>query len=99
MNAVVHMISLLPPEVIRRLAALRPTRLAAPDLLGQEPYAALDVDEATARVIARWDGDLCGLLNAMTRGELAVRGAPVPVPARPAAPGPGGGGGGPAGAA
>lgn len=72
MNAVVHMISLLPPEVIRRLAALRPTRLAAPDLLGQEPYAALDVDEATARVIARWDGDLCGLLNAMTRGELAV---------------------------
>ncbi|HEU4732579.1 MAG TPA: hypothetical protein VFT22_32010, partial [Kofleriaceae bacterium] len=33
---------------------------------------ALDVEQASARVIERWGGDLCGLLNAMTRGELAV---------------------------
>jgi len=69
MNAVAHMISLLPPEAIRRLAALRVHRFAAGP---HEPRGALDVDQATARLIARWDADLCGLLNAMTRGELAV---------------------------
>jgi hypothetical protein len=75
------MISLLPPEVIRRLAALRVHRFAAgaaarmiastmePDA---EPRVVLDVDEAAACIRARWSGDLCGLLNAMTRGELAV---------------------------
>jgi len=68
MNAVAHMISLLPPEVIRRLAALRVHRFAGGR---HEPRGALDVEQATARVIARWDADLCGLLNAMTRGELA----------------------------
>ena len=69
MNAVVHMSSLLPPEVIRRLAALRVHRFAG---RAEEPRGVLDVDEAGARVIARWDADLCGLLNALTRGELAV---------------------------
>jgi hypothetical protein len=68
MNAVAHMISRLPPEVIRRLAALRPARFAA---AAHEPRATLDVEQATARLLARWDTDLCGLLNAMTRGELA----------------------------
>jgi hypothetical protein len=55
------MISLLPPEAVRRLAALRAGRRRA-----------LDVDQATAHAIARWDTDLCGLLNAMTRGELGA---------------------------
>ncbi len=32
--------------------------------------AGLDRATAAARVVARWGGDLCGLLNAMTRGEL-----------------------------
>ena len=68
MNAVAHMIALLPSEVVRRLAALRLPRFA------ERPVTrgALDVEQATARVVARWGGDLCGLLNAMTRGELAV---------------------------
>ena len=69
MNAVAHMISLLPPEVIRRIAALRPHRFVAK---ASEPRGVLDVEQASARVFARWDTDLCGLLNAMTRGELAV---------------------------
>lgn len=62
------MAALLPPEAIRRLAALRANRFDA----RATPLAArvLDVAEATAAVIARWDDDLCGLLNAMTRGEL-----------------------------
>jgi hypothetical protein len=69
MNAVAHMSSLLPPEVIRRLAALRPHRFAG---RVDEPRGVLDIAEACARVIARWDADLCGLLNALTRGELVV---------------------------
>jgi len=69
MNAVVHMVSLLPPEVIRRIAAVRQHRFAAANL---PPRGTLDVEQAGARVIARWGADLCGLLNAMTRGELAV---------------------------
>jgi hypothetical protein len=72
MNAVVHMVSLLPPELIRRLAALRPHRFAAAPARIDQPRGALDVEQATARVVARWDADLCGLLNAMTRGELAA---------------------------
>ena len=71
MNAVVHMVSLLPPEVIRRLAVLRVPRLVAA-AAAPGPRGPLDVEQATARLIARWDGDLCGLLNAMTRGELAA---------------------------
>jgi hypothetical protein len=68
MNAAAHMISLLPPEAIRRLAALRlPGPAAAPG-----PHRALDVEQAAARVLERWSGDLCGLLNALSRGELAA---------------------------
>lgn len=66
MNAVEHMIPRIPAEAIRRLAALRPSRFS-----DAEPAArGLDVDEATARLVGRWGGDLCGLLNAMTRDEL-----------------------------
>lgn len=73
-NAVVHMISRLPPEAIRRLAAVRRQRAGEPAEPGgalAAPRPVLDVDQAIDHVIARWGGDLCGLLNAMTRGELA----------------------------
>jgi hypothetical protein len=73
------MVSRLPPEAIRRLAALRPERAQgqgpasaagpAPERGGR---GALDVEQATERVVARWGGELCGLLNALTRGELAA---------------------------
>jgi hypothetical protein len=69
MNAVVHMVSLLPPEVVRRLAALRPHRFAAE---AAAPRGALDIEQAAWRVARRWGADLCSLLNAMTRGELAA---------------------------
>jgi len=66
-NAAVHFASLLSVEAIRRLASLRVGRFEpARDQGGQ-----LDNAEAFAAVAARWGGDLCGLLNAMTRGELA----------------------------
>ena len=77
MNAVAHMIGLLPPEGIRRLAALR-SRAAGHV---PAPRGALDTAQATERVIARWGGDLCGLLNAMTRAELAVLALQLGVPA------------------
>jgi hypothetical protein len=73
-NAVAHMISRLPPEAIRRLAVLRGPRGGEPEQPGGAhgaPRPVLDVDQAIERVLARWGGDLCGLLNAMTRGELA----------------------------
>ena len=70
MNAVSHFVALLPPEALRRLAALRVPRFEPHVALG--PAGAPDLDEAGARIRARWDGDLCGLLNALTRGELAV---------------------------
>jgi hypothetical protein len=63
------MISLLPSDVTRRLAALRPQRFTAST---DEPRGVLDVEQAAARVIRRWEADLCGLLNALTRGELAI---------------------------
>lgn len=76
------MISRLPPEAIRRLAMLRAHRSAEPGGAGglgggAAPVARtmrrgeIDVEAATERLLARWGGDLCGLLNAMTRGELA----------------------------
>ncbi len=73
MNAVEHLAGLLPPEAVRRLAGLRVGRFDRPGLLGMTATPrALDNDEALAHVIARWGEDLCGLLNALTRGELAA---------------------------
>jgi hypothetical protein len=74
------MAALLPPPTVRRLAALRANRFdprATPAVIG-----ALDVAEATERVIARWCDDLCGLLNAMTRGELAALASALRIDAR-----------------
>ncbi len=73
MNAAHHFAHQLAPEVVRRLAALRVPR--TPDA----PQPVLDVDEARATVIARWADDLCGLLNACTRGELAALASSVRV--------------------
>jgi hypothetical protein len=62
-NAVERFAQVLPAEALRRLASLRVPRAPAPG-------RARDVDAARARVVARWGDDLCGLLNAMSRGEL-----------------------------
>jgi len=80
-NAVEHLAGVLRPEAVRRLAALRVGRFDSPGLLGIEPGVPriLDNDEAMARVIARWGNDLCGLLNACTRGELAALAAALRV--------------------
>lgn len=66
-NAVEHYVQLLAPEAVRRLAALRVTRFVAGDVVAER---GLDLDAAYERVRARWAGDLCGFLNALTRGEL-----------------------------
>src|SRR5690606_22631084 len=71
-NAVVQFVALLSPESIRRLAALRVVRFDAAAATLAPAGRVLDVEEARARVIARWGGDLCGLLNAMTRSELVM---------------------------
>lgn len=72
-NAVDVFSSLLPAESVRRLARIRASRFdeARDDAAAREPLE-LDVDHARERVRSRWRGDLCGLLNAMTRGELAA---------------------------
>jgi hypothetical protein len=71
-NFVEYAARLLDTAALRRLAALPVRRF------GGEPAAApavrrADLDRAAAedRVRARWGGDLCGLLDAMSRGELA----------------------------
>jgi hypothetical protein len=68
-NAVDHFAALLPGEALRRLAALRVPRYEGGD--GVPARRDRDVGEARGDVLVRWRDDLCGLLNAMTRGELA----------------------------
>ena len=68
MNAVVHIASQLPASTVRRLAAVRASRFAARSFAA----AQLDNEQAFARVVERWSDDLCGFVNAMTRGELCV---------------------------
>jgi hypothetical protein len=71
-NAVAHLAALMSPDVIRRLAVLRVGRFEAVAPMLASPGRVLDVEQARARVVARWGADLCGLLNAMTRSELAA---------------------------
>ncbi|MBS1122222.1 MAG: hypothetical protein H6Q90_4450 [Deltaproteobacteria bacterium] len=74
MNAVVYIAERMPVAAIRRLAGLRAGRFerGGPASLSAGPAPrALDNDEAVSHVIARWGDDLCGLLNALSRGELA----------------------------
>jgi hypothetical protein len=66
-NAVEHFAELLAPEATRRLAALRVLRF---DNHAVTAERGLDLDTAHSRVLARWQGDLCGFLNVLTRGEL-----------------------------
>ncbi|HEY5923716.1 MAG TPA: hypothetical protein VIV11_18670 [Kofleriaceae bacterium] len=77
MNAVEYFSELLAPEALRRLAALRVIRFEAHDVIAER---GLDIASAHERVLARWDGDLCGFLNALTRGELAAIAARLVVP-------------------
>lgn len=83
MNAVSYFASLLPSPALRRLAALR-RRFASgsADAVGEQ----LDVDAASARVTARWSADLCGLLNALTRGELGALARQLAISAEPRSP-------------
>ncbi|MGE0872164.1 MAG: hypothetical protein AB7P03_26635 [Kofleriaceae bacterium] len=75
-NAVAILVERLSPPAVRRLAALRTHRFERfdpfdrLDRAGEPRRPALDNAEAAERVRARWAGDLCGVLNAMTRGEL-----------------------------
>jgi hypothetical protein len=74
-NAVERFARALAPESIRRVAVLAPNRfdargVAAP-WLDDGARGPIDRDEAIAIVVARRDADLCGLLNVLTRGELA----------------------------
>ncbi len=68
----------LAPEAVRRLAALAVPRFAPAQvgaLARPSPSPrlhALDTSSARAAVIERWGSDLCGLLNAMSRGELGA---------------------------
>lgn len=81
----------MPGAVARRLATRREGRFAAgqPTLLGepQQPrasvFTALSTDEAREQVATRWSSDLCGLLNLMTRGELAALADALRLPAAP----------------
>lgn len=73
-NAVERFAANLAPEALRRVAALEPRRFE-PTLLGDAPRAYdLDLVAAHARVVERWREDLCGLLNALVRDELAELG-------------------------
>jgi hypothetical protein len=76
-NAVRLYARLLPAEAVRRLAVLKIQRFADPPPFAPSKGATLDADEARYFVSERWEGDLCGLLNAMTRGELEYLAAMV----------------------
>src|SRR5450432_2010606 len=70
-NAVERFAANLAPESLRRVAALEARRFE-PTLLGEVPRSYdLDLETAHARVVERWRDDLCGLLNALVRDELA----------------------------
>jgi hypothetical protein len=67
-NAVEYLAERLHGEALRRLASRPVSRFGAANVPARRDAT---VDEARALVIRRWRGDLCGLLNALTRGELA----------------------------
>ena len=70
-NAVERFAANLAPESLRRVAALEIRRFE-PSLLGEAPASYdLDLEIAHARVVERWREDLCGMLNALVRDELA----------------------------
>ncbi|MDB4958067.1 MAG: hypothetical protein JWO36_5636 [Myxococcales bacterium] len=90
MNAVVHYAHLLAPEALRRLAAVRSSRFSGPTEIGlasrfgftvpATPRRDLDLEEALAHVAGRWSADLCGMLNVLSRAELAYLAGRLGVP-------------------
>lgn len=68
-NAVKRFARSLAPESLRRLAARQVGRFSAGGAVARSATP-LDLDQAYRRIVERWDSDLCGLLNALTRGEL-----------------------------
>lgn len=70
MNAVTRFAGLLSPQSLRRVAALEARRFAPWDDLAR-CASPLDLGQSHARVVARWGGDLCGLLNVLVGSELA----------------------------
>ncbi|HEX4450866.1 MAG TPA: hypothetical protein VH143_08360 [Kofleriaceae bacterium] len=70
MNAVERFASVMPSEGLRRVAMLAPSRFG--DRLPAIVGGTLDLEQAHARVLARWGGDLCGLLNALVHAELVA---------------------------
>ncbi|MFT3699381.1 MAG: hypothetical protein QM831_39905 [Kofleriaceae bacterium] len=74
MNAVERFAAHLAPESLRRVAALEVRRFE-PTLfkLGAVPPSYdLDLETSFLRVVERWRDDLCGLLNALVKDELAA---------------------------
>jgi len=72
-NAVEHFAALLPGDALRRLASLRTYRYEGGGATAAfAPRRDRDIDEARLAVQARWVDDLCGLLNALTHGELSA---------------------------
>lgn len=69
MNAVERFASSLEPESLRRVAALDPGRFALTRVIARAT-GPLDLPQSYRCVVARYGGDLCSLLNAMTRSEL-----------------------------
>jgi hypothetical protein len=82
-NAVAHFARLLSSDAVRRLAASKVHRFAATTLPASRD---LDAEGARDHVVARWDHDLCALLNTMTRGELAHLAEQLGLPAAGKAP-------------
>jgi hypothetical protein len=71
MNAVERFAASLAPQSLRRVAALEPRRFEQ-TLLGEAPPSyEIDLETAHVRLVERWRDDLCGLLNALVRDELA----------------------------
>lgn len=70
MNAVSYFAQLVSVEAARRLASLPASRFAREGAGPIERPSEATGDEARAHVALRWQGDLCGMLNAMTRDEL-----------------------------
>ena len=70
MNAVERFARAMPSEALRRIATLAPGRFG--ERVPAIAAGVLDVEQAYARVVARWGGDLCGLLNALVRTELVA---------------------------
>lgn len=69
-NAVKRFARSLSPDSLRRVAALEVRRFSPAAVTARNPEP-LDLGQSYDRVVRRWSSDLCGLLNALVRSELA----------------------------